>query len=886
MKKGYRQQLPDRDPQETIEWIDSIASIIDIKGDERARYLLQTLIREARDRNIAIPLLTNSPYVNTIPPESEPEYPGDEVLEKKIRRMIRWNAAMMVAKANQNFAGLGGHISTYASASSLYEVGFQHFFKGKDNGLGDFIYFQGHASPGIYSRAYIEGRLSEEQLDHFRRESFTDGLSSYPHPRLMPDFWEFPTVSMGLGPTNAIYHARFLRYAHERGICDTSNSRVWAFLGDGECDEPETLHALHLAHREKLDNLTFVINCNLQRLDGPVRGNGKIIQELEAIFRGSGWNVLKVLWGKDWDPLLQNDEMGHLLQKMENTVDGDYQNLAASSGDYIRQNFFGPEPELQKLVENLDDNTLARLRRGGHDSTKLFAAYNEAINHKNQPTVILAKTVKGWSLGKSFEARNMTHQKKGLDKSDWQHFRDLLQIPFTDSELEEMPYYKPASDSPEIKYLKQQREKLGGSLPKRNATYSGFQMPQNQVFSEFDKGTPKEQEVSTTMAFVRLLRNLMKDEKIGDLIVPIVPDEARTFGMEALFTEFKIYTAQGQTYTPVDSKLLLSYKEAKNGQILEEGISEAGAMSSFTAAGMAYSTIGKPTIPFYIYYSMFGFQRVGDQIWCAADSRAKGFLLGATAGRTTLNGEGLQHQDGHSLLVADTVPSCISYDAAFAYEIGIIIKEGLRRMYDNNEDLLYYLTLYNENYQMPPIPKNCEEGVIKGIYKFKSTPKPKARLIGSGSIMQQVLSAHKILKKLGIETEIWSATSFGGLRRDAVECERWNLLNPMKKPKIPYISKAMTKKDLVTIAATDHVKAVPDMIQKWMPGKYISLGTDGFGRSDTRENLRKFFEIDAEHIAAATISTLLTEGKISEAKAKTALKTLDIDPDTPDPARN
>jgi len=885
MKKGYRQQLPDRDPQETEEWIDSIASIIDLKGDERARYLLQTLIREARDRNIAIPLLTNSPYVNTIPPESEPEYPGDEILEKKIRRMIRWNAAMMVSKANKNFAGLGGHISTYASASSLYEVGFQHFFKGKDNGLGDFIYFQGHASPGIYSRAFIEGRLSKEQLDHFRRESFDDGLSSYPHPRLMPDFWEFPTVSMGLGPTNAIYHARFLRYAHERGICDTSNSRVWAFLGDGECDEPETLHALHLAHREKLDNLTFVINCNLQRLDGPVRGNGKIIQELEAIFRGSGWNVLKVLWGKDWDPLLQKDEMGHLLKKMEKTVDGDYQNLAASSGDYIRQNFFGPEPELQKLVEDLDDNTLARLRRGGHDSTKLFAAYNEAINHKNQPTVILAKTVKGWSLGKAFEARNMTHQKKGLDKSDWQYFRDLLEIPFTDSELEDMPYYKPAADSPEIKYLKHQREKLGGSLPKRNATYSGFQMPTNQVFSEFDKGTPKEQEVSTTMAFVRLLRNLMKDEQIGDLIVPIVPDEARTFGMEALFTEFKIYTSQGQTYTPVDSKLLLSYKEAKNGQILEEGISEAGAMSSFTAAGMAYSTIGKPTIPFYIYYSMFGFQRVGDQIWCAADSRAKGFLLGATAGRTTLNGEGLQHQDGHSLLVADTVPNCISYDAAFAYEIGIIIKEGLRRMYDNNEDLLYYLTLYNENYQMPAIPKDCEEGIIKGIYKFKNASKPKARLIGSGSIMQQVLLAQKMLEKLDIKTEVWSATSFGGLRRDAVECERWNLLNPTKKQKIPYISKVMTKK-LVTIASTDHVKAVPDMIQKWIPGKYVSLGTDGFGRSDTRENLRKFFEIDSQYIVAATISTLLTEGELSEAKAKAALKSLDIDPDTPNPARN
>jgi len=885
MKKGYRQQLPDRDPQETEEWIDSIASIIDLKGDERARYLLQTLIREARDRNIAIPLLTNSPYVNTIPPESEPDYPGDEILEKKIRRMIRWNAAMMVSKANKNFAGLGGHISTYASASSLYEVGFQHFFKGKDNGLGDFIYFQGHASPGIYSRAFIEGRLSEKQLDHFRRESFDDGLSSYPHPRLMPEFWEFPTVSMGLGPTNAIYHARFLRYAHERGICDTSNSRVWAFLGDGECDEPETLHALHLAHREKLDNLTFVINCNLQRLDGPVRGNGKIIQELEAIFRGSGWNVLKVLWGKDWDPLLQKDEMGHLLKKMEKTVDGDYQNLAASSGDYIRQNFFGPEPELQKLVEDLDDNTLARLRRGGHDSTKLFAAYNEAINHKNQPTVILAKTIKGWSLGKAFEARNMTHQKKGLDKSDWQYFRDLLEIPFTDSELEDMPYYKPAADSPEIKYLKHQRKKLGGSLPKRNATYSGFQMPTNQVFSEFDKGTPEEQEVSTTMAFVRLLRNLMKDEKIGDLIVPIVPDEARTFGMEALFTEFKIYTAQGQTYTPVDSKLLLSYKEAKNGQILEEGISEAGAMSSFTAAGMAYSTIGKPTIPFYIYYSMFGFQRVGDQIWCAADSRAKGFLLGATAGRTTLNGEGLQHQDGHSLLVADTVPNCISYDAAFAYEIGIIIKEGLRRMYDKNEDLLYYLTLYNENYQMPAIPKNCEEGIIKGIYKFKNASKPKARLIGSGSIMQQVLLAQKMLEKLDIKTEVWSATSFGGLRRDAVECERWNLLNPTVKQKTPYISKVMTK-ELVTIASTDHVKAVPDMIQKWIPGKYVSLGTDGFGRSDTRENLRKFFEIDAQHIVAATISTLLTEGELSEVKAKAALKNLDINPDTPNPARN
>ena len=886
MGKGYRQQLPDRDPQETEEWIDSIASIIDIKGEERARYLLQTLIREARDRNIAIPPLTNSPYVNTIPPESEPKYPGDEILEKKIRRIIRWNAAMMVSKANKKFEGLGGHISTYASAASLYEVGFHHFFKGKNNGIGDFIYYQGHASPGIYSRAYLEGRLNEGHLDHFRREAFTDGLSSYPHPRLMPEFWEFPTVSMGLGPTNAIYHARFLRYLQERGIADTSNSRVWAFLGDGECDEPETLHALHLAHREKLDNLTFVVNCNLQRLDGPVRGNGKIIQELEAIFRGSGWNVIKVLWGRDWDPLLLKDEMGHLLRKMEKTVDGDYQTLAASSGDYIREKFFGPEHELKKLVEDMDDNSLTKLRRGGHDSTKLFAAYNEATKHENQPSVILAKTVKGWALGKGFQARNMTHQKKSLDKSDWEYFRDLLEIPFTDSELDDMPYYKPPPDSEEIKYLKDQRERLGGFLPKRNASYSGFHMPINDVFAEFDKGTPKNQVVSTTMAFVRLLRNLMKDEKIGDLIVPIVPDEARTFGMEALFTEFKIYNAQGQIYTPVDSQLLLSYKESESGQILEEGISEAGAMSSFTAAGMAYSTVGKPTIPFYIYYSMFGFQRVGDQIWCAADSRARGFLLGATAGRTTLNGEGLQHQDGHSLLTATTVPNCVAYDAAFAYEIGIIIKEGLRRMYENNEDLFYYLTLYNENYDMPPIPKNSEEGIIKGIYRFKNITKPIVRLIGSGSIMQQVISADKILSKMGINCEIWSATSFGGLQRDAMECERWNLLNPTKKAKIPYISKVMKNKEMVTIATTDHIKAVPKMIERWIPGEYITLGTDGFGRSDTRENLRKFFEIDADHIAAAAISSLLTEGKLTKAKADSYMENLDINPDAPDPSRN
>jgi pyruvate dehydrogenase E1 component len=621
-------------------------------------------------------------------------------------------------------------------------------------------------------------------------------------------------------------------------------------------------------------------------LDGPVRGNGKIIQELEAIFRGSGWNVIKVLWGRDWDPLLQKDEMGHLLRKMENTVDGDYQTLAASSGDYIREKFFGPEPELTKLVVDLDNEGLTKLRRGGHDSQKLYAAYKEAVNHTGQPTVILAKTVKGWALGKGFQARNVTHQKKNLEKSDWQYFRDLLEIPFTDSELDDMPYYKPAADSEEIRYLMEHRKELEGSIPKRKATYSGFHMPNKEAFTEFDKGTPEGQEVSTTMALVRLLRNLIKDEKIGNLIVPIVPDEARTFGMEALFTEFKIYNAQGQIYTPVDSELLLSYKESESGQILEEGISEAGAMSSFIAAGTAYANVGKPTIPFYIYYSMFGFQRVGDQIWCAADSRARGFLLGATAGRTTLNGEGLQHQDGHSLLVSTTVPNCIAYDPAFAYELGVIVKEGLRRMYENNEDLFYYITLYNENYPMPSIPKNCEKGIIRGIYKFKSIKGANIRLVGSGSIMQQILKASKILEGFGLKSEIWSATSFGSLRRNALSCERWNLLNPMKKPKVPYVTTVLGKNEMITVVATDHMKAVPDMIEQWVPGKYVSLGTDGFGRSDTRENLRKFFEMNAEHIAAAAISTLLSEGKISQVKADKALKTLDINPDAKDPSRD
>ena len=881
MQDDFTQQLPDRDPQETREWIESLEAVIEANGNNHARNLLYRLLESAQRQGVAIPEVLNTPYINTIPASAELSYPGDENIERRIRRIIRWNAAMMVSRANKRHGGIGGHISTYASAASLYEIGFHHFFRGKEQGAGDLIYFQGHASPGIYSRAFLEGRLSEAQMDHFRREAFTAGLSSYPHPRLMPDFWEFPTVSMGLGPTNAIYQARFNRYLHARGIADTSRSRVWAFPGDGECDEPETLHALTLASREQLDNLIFVVNCNLQRLDGPVRGNGKIIQELEAKFLGAGWNVIKVIWGSDWDPLLARDRDGLLLARMEETLDGDYQRLAVESADNIREQFFGPE--LQHLIAGIPDDKLTRMRRGGHDTQKVYAAYKAAVEHEGAPTAILAKTVKGWALGGGFEARNITHQKKSLEAPDLKFFRDLLELPIPDDELGDFPYYLPAADSEEVQYLLSHRDALGGCIPHRTRKATKITLPKRDAYGEFDDGSGK-QEVSTTMAFVRLMRNLMLSGEFGKRIVPIVPDEARTFGMEALFPEFKIYNALGQDYTPVDAKLLLSYVEAEDGQILEEGISEAGAMSSFTAAGTTYASFGEQTVPFYIFYSMFGFQRVGDAIWCAADSRAKGFLLGATAGRTTLNGEGLQHQDGHSLLIASTVPCCLAYDPAFAYEIAVIVREGLRRMVDEDEDLLYYLTLYNENHPMPPKPTRAERGIIQGIYRFTKPEKPQVRLFGSGSIMQQVLRAADILQKqFGVAAEIWSVTSYGGMRRDALKCERWNWLHPGEKEKTPYIQQQLGKRGLPTVAATDFMRAVPDMVSKWVPGPYITLGTDGFGRSDTREQLRNFFEVSGEHITIAALNALAQSGKFPAEDVARAIKALGIDPELADP---
>ena len=870
----FKIQVPDLDPQETSEWIESIDSVIEHFGPDRAKYILTELIRRARNSGVDILPPSVTPYLNTISPDQEPEYPGDEKIEKNIRRLIRWNAAMLVSRANKQFDGIGGHISTYASAASLFEVGLNHFFKGKNNGSGDQIFFQGHASPGIYARAFLEGRLSEENLDNFRREINGIGLSSYPHPRLMEDFWEFPTVSMGLGPINAIHLARFNKYMTSRGIADKSDSHVWALLGDGECDEPETFASLRLAAREKLDNLTFVINCNLQRLDGPVRGNGKIIQEFEAVFRGAGWNVIKVIWGSKWDQLLQSDKTGTLLRKMERTLDGDYQRITIESGDAIRQKFFGPEDELSKLVEHLSDDDLLRMRRGGHDLKKINAAYSLATETKGAPTVILAKTVKGWALGKGFEARNSTHQKKKLDISDLKHLRDELHLEIPNSELKNMPYYMPSDNSEELDYITARRKELGGFLPKRVTDYSQILLPKSKLYEEFYEGSTTQ--VSTTMAFVRLLRNLMKDKNIGDRIVPIIPDEARTFGMDALFTEFKIYNSEGQQYTPVDQELLLSYKEAIDGQILEEGISEAGAMSSFTAAGMSYSVHREPLIPFYTFYSMFGFQRVGDLIWCAADARARGFLLGATAGRTTLNGEGLQHQDGHSLLLASTVPSCLAYDPAFAYETAVIVEEGLRQMYELNNDRIYYITLYNENYEMPPMPKDSKKGILKGLYLFKpvsSKTQAKARLFGSGSIMKQVIQAAEVLEKdFKIPVEIWSVPSYVGLRREALECEDWNRLNPKEDSRIPYVVNALGGSEIPTIAASDFMKAVPEMIARWVDN-YTILGTDGFGMSDTRENLRRHFQIDTENIVIATLSSLSRKGEVDpELVEKTIVK--------------
>jgi pyruvate dehydrogenase E1 component len=886
---GFKRQLPDSDPQETQEWIEALDAVVRSAGPERADFLLRKVLKRARQLQIGLPGLVQSRYINTISPEQEPPFPGDEAMELRIRRIIRWNAVVMVLRANHLFAGLGGHLSTYASSASLYEVGFNHFFRGKDDGsAGDQIFFQGHAAPGFYSRAFLEGRLTESQLDHFRREVKRGaGLSSYPHPRLMPEFWEFPTVSMGLGPINAIYQARFNRYLQARGIADTSASRVWAFPGDGEMDEPESIGALSLAAREGLDNVIFVVNCNLQRLDGPVRGNGKIIQELEAIFTGAGWNVIKVILARDWDPLLAQDFDGVLVERLNETVDGDWLKYTVESGAYIRQHFFGTDPRLLKMVEHLSDAELQGLRRGGHDYRKLYAAYSLACATRGKPTVILAKTVKGWTLGPGAEARNITHQMKKMKVEELKKFRDRLEQPIPDRKLEDPPYYHPGPQSDEVRYLLERRKALGGCVPKRVVRAQPLPPPADKVFEEFAQGTGEKQAVSTTMAFAKLLRNLVRDPEWGRRVVPIIPDEARTFGLEVLFREIGIYAPFGQKYEPVDSKLVLSYSERPDGQLLEEGITEAGSMASFTAAGTSYATHGQPAIPFYIFYSMFGFQRTGDLMWAFGDARGRGFLLGATAGRTTLNGEGLQHQDGHSHLVASTVPNILAYDPAFAYEVATIVRTGLQRMYVKGEDVFYYLTLYNQDYPMPALPTDVEEGILKGLYRFRGAvqqARHRAQLFGSGPMLLQALRAQEILaEKFDVAADVWSVTSYQQLRNEALSCERWNRLHPSQPRRVAYVTQALESAPGPVVAVSDHIKAVPDMVARWVGRPFTALGTDGYGRSDTRETLRRFFEIDAEHVVVATLAVLAQQGQLEPGVAERAIQEFGIGPDYREP---
>jgi pyruvate dehydrogenase E1 component len=873
---------------ETSEWLYSLDWVLEHGGPERVVELLHQLQIRAHKAGVQIPFTANTPYINTIPREKQPPFPGNREIERRIKSIIRWNAMAMVVKANKVESGIGGHISTYASAATLYEVGFNHFFKGKKDGYeGDQIYFQGHASPGIYARAYLEGRITKEQLENFRRElQPTSGLSSYPHPYLMPDFWEFPTVSMGLGPIMAIYQARFNQYLEDRELKEPGG-KVWAFLGDGETDEPEALGAITLASREKLDNLIFVINCNLQRLDGPVRGNGKIIQELEAIFRGAGWNVIKVVWGDSWDPLLAEDKDGKLVKRMGEVVDGQYQKYTVEGGAYIREHFFGVDDDLAKMAEDISDEQLSKMRRGGHDPEKVYAAYNAAVNHKGSPTVILAKTIKGYGLGESGEGKNITHQQKKLNEEEMKEFRSRFGIPISDEQIANMPFYKPDENDAEMKYLKEKREALGGFVPSRKTDIRPIKTPPESIFEEFYEGTDG-REVSSTMVFVRLLTKLLKDKEIGKYIVPIVPDEARTFGMESLFRQIGIYAHTGQLYEPVDADSLLYYKEAKNGQILEEGITEAGSMSSFIAAGTAYLTHGINMIPFFIYYSMFGLQRVGDLVWAAADIGAKGFMLGGTAGRTTLNGEGLQHQDGNSHILALPVPNLRAYDPAFAFELAVIIRDGIKRMYEDQEKVFYYITLMNENYPMPPMPKGAKDGILKGMYKFNSSSKKnsklKANLFGSGTIMNEVLKAQEILEQdYRIAADVWSVTSYKEVRRDALDVERWNMLNPTKKQKEAYITELFKNNDGVFVAASDYLKALPDTIAKWLPKPLASLGTDGFGRSASRAALRDFFEVDAKHIVFAALGELAKEGKIKNTVLDKAKKGLGINPDKLNP---
>ncbi len=901
---GHVHQLPDIDPLETEEWLDSLDAVVDTHGKTRARYLLSRLMQRANQTQVSFPATVSTPYVNTIPREEEPWFPGDEHIERRIRRFIRWNAAMMVVNANKAAEGIGGHLSTFASSASLYEIGFNHFFRGKDDGTpGDHVYFQGHAAPGVYARAYLEGRLTEDDLDHFRREIGRGGrgLSSYPHPRLMPDFWEFPTVSMGLGPITALYHARFNRYLLNREIDDTSTSRVWAFLGDGECDEPETLGAISLASREQLDNLVFVINCNLQRLDGPVRGNGKVIQELEATFRGAGWNVIKVIWGSKWDELLAQDKDGALLNKMNETVDGEFQRYAVEGGDYIRDNFFGPDERLRQMVAHLSDDDLRNLPRGGHDYRKLYAAYKAATENlgSGRPTVILCKTIKGWTLGKGFEGRNATHQIKKMTKDQLIDLRDRLylhdEIPDHAFDGDHPPYFRPAADSIEYQYMMERRKALDGSIPRRTTkARRPLGQPDDKPFAELRSGSSG-QEVSTTMGFTRLLRGLCRDEQIGGRVVPIIPDEARTFGMDALFRELNIYAAQGQKYEPVDHDLLLSYSESAKGQILEEGITEAGSMASFIAAGTAYATRGVPMIPFYTFYSMFGFQRVGDLIWQAADIRARGFLMAATAGRTTLLGEGLQHQDGHSLVLASTVPPVQAYDPAFAYEVGAIVEAGMKRMYGDGPpeetDVFYYITLYNENYEMPPMPDTpgLAEAIVEGLYRFAEAPEGgthQATILFSGSAHTAARqAATELAEHYGVAAELWSATSYKALRDEATAAERWNRLHPSQEARVPRVAQLLAGSQGPITAVSDFMAAVPDQVRRFLPGRtFTALGTDGMGRSDTREALRRFFEVDTGHVVVGVLSGLLADGKVDAATVEDAIARYGIDPDAPDPS--
>ena len=886
---GFKQQLPDADAVETREWIDALDDVVRHSGRERADFLLRKVLKRARMLQVGLPGLVQSRYINTLSPEQEPAFPGDEAMELRVRRIIRWNAAVMVLRANHLFPGLGGHLSTYASAASLYEVGFNHFFRGKDDGgSGDQVFFQGHAAPGIYARAFLEGRISESQLDHFRREVVHgQGLSSYPHPRLMPDFWEFPTVSMGLGPMTAVYQARFNRYLNARGIKDTSNSHVWAFLGDGETDEPEATGALSLAAREGLDNLTFVVNCNLQRLDGPVRGNSKIIQELEAIFTGAGWNVIKVVWSRDWDPLLAQDVDGALVEAMNETVDGEWQRFAVESGAYIREHFFGRDPRLLQMVEHLSDDQIRGLRRGGHDYRKVYAAYAAARAHRGRPTVILAKTIKGWTLGSTAEARNMTHQMKKLKTEELRKFRDLLELPIPDADLEHPPFYHPGPNSDEVRYMLERRRALAGSLPKRVVRSKPLPKPQDKVFAEFALGTGEKQAVSTTMAMAKLVRNLLRDPEWGKRIVPIIPDEARTFGMEVLFREIGIYAPFGQKYEPVDSQLVLSYIEKPAGQLLEEGINEDGSMASFAAAGTSYATHGEPMIPFYIFYSMFGFQRTGDFAWAFGDARGKGFMLGATAGRTTLNGEGLQHEDGHSHVLASTIPCIKTYDPAFAYEVATIVRDGLDRMYTKNEDIYYYLTLYNQDDPMPAMPSGVEDGILKGMYLYRPAvqqAKHRAQILGSGVMVREALKAQDILaEKYDVAADVWSATSYQQLRNEALDCERWNRLHPAEPARVPYVTRQLEGIPGPVVAASDFMKLVPDMIGRWVPRRFTALGTDGFGRSDTREALRRHFEVDAASIVVAVLSSLCREGQIPGGVVERAMSDLGVDPEAEEP---